>query len=57
MEAEHHSHQIQRSCPDLNLQDVDGGPVQLFCLWKRQVHILVFSRHSGCPQCKEMMDL
>lgn len=42
--------------PDLTLQDVNGNPVQLSTLWKRQVLILAFTRHFGCPQCKEMVD-
>ena len=42
--------------PDLELQDVNGNPVQLSSLWKRQVLILAFTRHFGCPQCKEMVD-
>lgn len=42
--------------PDLTLQDVNGQPVHLSSLWKRQVLILAFTRHFGCPQCKEMVD-
>jgi peroxiredoxin len=42
--------------PDLTLQDVNGKPVQLSSLWKKQVLILAFTRHFGCPQCKEMVD-
>lgn len=42
--------------PDLILQDVEGKPVQLSSLWKKQVLILAFTRHFGCPQCKEMVD-
>ncbi len=42
--------------PDLKLQDVDGRPVQLASLWQKQVLILAFTRHFGCPQCKEMVD-
>jgi peroxiredoxin len=42
--------------PDLELQDVDRNPVQLSSLWKQQVLILAFTRHFGCPQCKEMVD-
>ena len=40
--------------PDIELQDVDGKPVRLADLWKKQVLILAFTRHFGCPQCKEM---
>src|SRR5512139_2653786 len=42
--------------PDLELQDVDCNPVKLSSLWKNQVLILAFTRHFGCPQCKEMVD-
>ena len=42
--------------PNLTLQDVNGDPVQLSTLWKKQVLILAFTRHFGCPQCKEMVD-
>lgn len=42
--------------PDLTLQDVHGKPVQLSSLWKKKVLILAFTRHFGCPQCKEMVD-
>jgi peroxiredoxin len=42
--------------PDLELQDVNGAPLQLASLWQTQVLILAFTRHFGCPQCKEMVD-
>lgn len=42
--------------PDLKLQDTYGRPVWLSSLWKQQVLILAFTRHFGCPQCKEMVD-
>jgi len=42
--------------PDLELQDVNSKPVGLASLWKKQVLILAFTRHFGCPQCKEMVD-
>jgi len=42
--------------PDLELLDVNGNPVQFSFLWKKQVLILAFTRHFGCPQCKEMVD-
>lgn len=42
--------------PDIELQDVNGRPVQLSSLWEKQVLILAFTRHFGCPQCKEMVD-
>ena len=42
--------------PDLEIQNVDGRPVKLSSLWDAQVLILAFTRHFGCPQCKEMVD-
>ncbi len=42
--------------PDLALQDVEGNPVQLSALWQKQPLILAFTRHFGCPQCKELVD-
>jgi peroxiredoxin len=42
--------------PDIELQDVNGKPVKLSALWKKQVLILAFTRHFGCPQCKELVD-
>lgn len=42
--------------PDVELQDVRGRPVQLSSLWKEQALVLAFTRHFGCPQCKDMVD-
>jgi peroxiredoxin len=42
--------------PDLELQDVNGLAVRLSSLWKTQVLLLAFTRHFGCPQCKEMVN-
>jgi peroxiredoxin len=42
--------------PNLELQDVNGKPLRLASLWQKQVLILAFTRHFGCPQCKEMID-
>ncbi len=42
--------------PDLEIQDVNGRPVKISSLWEEQVLILAFTRHFGCPQCKEMVD-
>lgn len=42
--------------PDLSLLDTDGNPVQLSSFWKKKVVVLAFTRHFGCPQCKEMVD-
>jgi len=42
--------------PDISLLDTEGQPVQLSAFWKKQTLVLAFTRHFGCPQCKEMMD-
>jgi peroxiredoxin len=42
--------------PDLEVQDVNGTSLQLSSLWRTQTLILAFTRHFGCPQCKEMVD-
>lgn len=42
--------------PDVELLDANGQPVRLSSLWKDQVLVLAFTRHFGCPQCKEMVD-
>ena len=42
--------------PDLTVRDADSTFVQLSSLWKKQVLVLAFTRHFGCPQCKEMVD-
>ena len=42
--------------PDLTLLDTDGKNIQLSTLWKKQTLVLAFTRHFGCPQCKEMLD-
>jgi peroxiredoxin len=43
--------------PDLKLLTVDGNPVQLSAYWQKKVLVLAFTRHFGCPQCKEMLEL
>lgn len=42
--------------PDLELQDTDGKPILLSSFWKEKALVLAFTRHFGCPQCKEMVD-
>ena len=42
--------------PDVKLLDASGKPVKLSSLWKDKVLVLAFTRHFGCPQCKEMVD-
>jgi peroxiredoxin len=43
--------------PDLELLDSAGQSVWLSTLWKEQVLVLAFTRHFGCPQCKQMVDM
>ena len=43
--------------PNLELLDTEGKPVHLSSLWKKQVLVLAFTRHFGCPQCKQMVDM
>jgi peroxiredoxin len=42
--------------PDVELLSANGTPVQLSSLWQDKVLVLAFTRHFGCPQCKEMID-
>ena len=42
--------------PDLELLDTEGKHQQLSSLWQKQILVLAFTRHFGCPQCKEMVD-
>jgi peroxiredoxin len=42
--------------PDTPVLDGDGRTIPLSALWQRRTLVLAFTRHFGCPQCKEMMD-
>jgi peroxiredoxin len=42
--------------PDISVLDTEGKSIQFSALWKKQTLVLAFTRHFGCPQCKEMMD-
>jgi peroxiredoxin len=42
--------------PDLELSDTSGKKVRLSSLWAKRPLVLAFTRHFGCPQCKEMTD-
>lgn len=42
--------------PDIPALDGDGRTIQLSTLWQTRTLVLAFTRHFGCPQCKEMMD-
>ncbi len=41
--------------PDLELLTVSGRRIRLAALWEKQPLLLAFTRHLGCPQCKEML--
>jgi peroxiredoxin len=42
--------------PNIELLNLNNEPVKISSLWKKQVVILAFARHFGCPQCKEMIE-
>jgi peroxiredoxin len=42
--------------PDLELTTSDGDVLSLSSLWRNKTLVLAFTRHFGCPQCKEMLD-
>jgi peroxiredoxin len=42
--------------PDLELATAEGKAVRLSSLWEGKTLLLAFTRHFGCPQCKEMLD-
>lgn len=44
------------AAPDAELAAADGTKIKLSSLWQNKVLILAFTRHFGCPQCKEMLD-
>lgn len=48
---------FNQHAPDVALSDTSGEPVQLSSLWKQSTLLLAFTRHFGCPQCKEMLDM
>ena len=41
--------------PDLEIATGAGERIRLSSLWKEKPLLLVFTRHFGCPQCKEML--
>ncbi len=41
--------------PDVPVLDSNGKTVALSSLWQKQTLVLAFTRHFGCPQCKEML--
>jgi peroxiredoxin len=54
--AKHFQLKFNDPAPDIQVLGTDGRLVQLSSLWKDSVLVLAFTRHFGCPQCKEMMD-
>ncbi len=43
--------------PDVAVLDATGAPVRLASLWQGRPLVLAFTRHFGCPQCKQLLDL
>jgi len=41
--------------PDLEVQTAAGETTRLSALWVKKTLVLAFTRHFGCPQCKEML--
>jgi peroxiredoxin len=42
--------------PEAELLNLAGVATKISTLWQNRVLVLAFTRHFGCPQCKEMMD-
>ncbi len=43
------------AAPDVEVATTTGESIRLSSLWRDQPLLLVFTRHFGCPQCKEML--
>jgi peroxiredoxin len=43
--------------PDIEIFTTDGETIRLSALWSEHPLLLAFTRHFGCTQCKEMLDL
>jgi peroxiredoxin len=43
--------------PDVELLTTEGQTINLASLWMQQALLLSFTRHFGCPQCKDMLDM
>ena len=41
--------------PDLIVQTILGQGIHLATLWQERPLVLAFTRHFGCPHCKEML--
>lgn len=51
-----HQLKFNDPAPDVKLLDASAKLVKLSTLWKKNALVLAFTRHFGCPQCKEMAD-
>jgi peroxiredoxin len=47
--------QFFHPAPDVEVMDSSGRIVRISSLWSRQTLLLAFTRHFGCPQCKELL--
>ncbi len=43
--------------PDVEVLDAQGAPVRIASFWKDRPLVLAFTRHFGCPQCKQLLDM
>ncbi|MFZ6026234.1 MAG: SelL-related redox protein [Chloroflexota bacterium] len=43
--------------PDAELLTINAERIRLADLWAQNTLLLSFTRHFGCPQCKEMLDI
>lgn len=43
--------------PEAEILDAHGHPVRLSTLWAGRPLVLAFTRHFGCPQCKQLLDM
>lgn len=55
--AKHKQLNFNHIAPDIVLQDTAGKSVRLSSLWANRPLLLAFTRHFGCTQCKEMLEL
>lgn len=44
------------AAPDVEVMNTYGEKVRLSSFWQGKPLLLVFTRHFGCPQCKEILD-
>ncbi len=41
--------------PNVEARTAGGEPIRLASLWQAHPLLLIFTRHFGCPQCKEIL--